>query len=51
MALQEGPQGPSGPLPEKQYTVLERTPAVPVGVLAGGALLAAGIWGIKRLRA
>jgi Fe-S oxidoreductase len=51
MALQEGPQGPSGPLPEKQYTALERTPAVPVGILAGGALLATGIWGIKRLRA
>ncbi|MEO7142204.1 MAG: FAD-binding oxidoreductase, partial [Bryobacteraceae bacterium] len=45
MALHEGPQGPVGALPETHYTTLERTSAVPAGVIAAGALAAgAGIW-------
>jgi Fe-S oxidoreductase len=40
MAIREGPGGPSGPLPEKRYTTLPRTRAVPVGLIAGAALLA-----------
>ncbi len=53
MGLQEGPQGPTGALPEKQYTTLERTPAVPVGVLAAAAVAAgaAAWWGLRRGRA
>ena len=50
MAIKEGPMGPSGSLPETKYTTLERTPTVPAGIIAAGALLAdAGIWrGIHR---
>jgi len=44
MAMAEGPTGPSEPLPETRYTTLERTPAVPPGVLAAGLLAGAGVW-------
>jgi hypothetical protein len=49
MAIKEGPNGPSGPLPEKQYTTLERTPTVPPGIIAAGAVLAGmGLfWGFR----
>ena len=36
MAIQEGPDGPAGPKPERRYAAVERTAAVPVGVVAGG---------------
>jgi Fe-S oxidoreductase len=49
MGLHEGPAGPPGPLPETKYATLEKTPAVPVGIIAAGALLvAAGIWWWRR---
>jgi len=53
MAINEGPTGPSGPLPEIQYTTLERTPPVPAGIIAAAALIAGtGIWwGIRRSKA
>jgi Fe-S oxidoreductase len=44
MALHEGPDGPRGPLPETHYTTLERTPAVPVGVIAAGVSAVAALW-------
>ena len=45
MAIAEGPQGPSEPLPERQYTMLERTAVVPLSILALGAVTAgAGLW-------
>jgi hypothetical protein len=45
MALREGPVGPAGSLPEADYARIETTSALPAGVLvAGGALVAAGIW-------
>jgi FAD/FMN-containing dehydrogenase/Fe-S oxidoreductase len=44
MALNDGPDGPPGPLPETQYTTLERTPAAPIGVIAAGVGAGAGIW-------
>jgi Fe-S oxidoreductase len=40
MAIREGPDGPSGALPEKRYATVERTPAVPAGIVATGAVLA-----------
>ena len=40
MAIKEGPNGPAGRLPEKEYTTLARTPAIPVGIMAGAAVLA-----------
>jgi Fe-S oxidoreductase len=50
MALKEGPQGPRG-LPEKRYEESENTPAIPVTVVGGVALLAAaGIWWFSRQR-
>jgi Fe-S oxidoreductase len=50
MALKEGPQGPRG-LPEKRYEESENTPAIPVTVAGGVALLAAsGIWWFSRQR-
>jgi hypothetical protein len=49
MGLHEGPLGPPGPLPETKYASLEKTPVLPVGVLAMGALLVgAGIWWWRR---
>jgi Fe-S oxidoreductase len=53
MALQDGPQGQPGPLPEKQYTTIERTPKVPMSIVAAGAL-AAGTgmwWALRRAKA
>ena len=51
MAIKEGPAGPSGPLPEKHYTTLERTSPVPVGAIAAGALLTGGLlWATRRAR-
>ena len=44
MALREGPSGPPGPRPESRYAAVERTPAVPAGVLAMGLLAGAGLW-------
>ncbi|HLI86976.1 MAG TPA: FAD-binding protein [Bryobacteraceae bacterium] len=44
MAMQEGPNGPAGAMPEARYTKLERTSAAPVGLVAGGLVAAAGIW-------
>jgi FAD/FMN-containing dehydrogenase/Fe-S oxidoreductase len=49
MGIKEGPSGPSGRLPERKYTTVPRTPAVPVGIIAGAAVLA-GIglfWGSR----
>jgi FAD/FMN-containing dehydrogenase/Fe-S oxidoreductase len=49
MAIQEGPHGPAGPMPETKYTRLERTSPIPAGVVAAGILAAAGVWwGISR---
>ena len=47
MAINEGPNGPSGRLPEKHYTTLARTPAVPpASSPARRSWLAAGLfWG------
>ena len=45
MALSEGPAGPRHILPEANYTRIERTPAVPAGIVASAALIAgAGLW-------
>jgi hypothetical protein len=49
MAMKEGPEGPAGPLPEKSYAALPRTPTVPAAVIAAGALILAGIfWAGRR---
>ncbi len=50
MAIKDGPDGPSGPLPEKRYATVERTQALPVGIVAAGALLAGAgmIWNRRR---
>ncbi|MDQ2944912.1 MAG: heterodisulfide reductase-related iron-sulfur binding cluster, partial [Acidobacteriota bacterium] len=45
MALHEGPQRPTGGLPERHYAQIDATPALPVSVLAGAAALAGlGVW-------
>src|SRR5947209_14236642 len=44
MAIKEGPGGPAGAKPERLYAAIERTAAVPVGVVAGGLLAGAGLW-------
>jgi len=44
MAINEGPGGPAGDKPERRYAAVERTAAVPVGVVAGGILAGAGLW-------
>jgi Fe-S oxidoreductase len=49
MAIKEGPFGPEGPLPERDYAALERTPAIPAGLVAGGLLLG-GLWALRRAR-
>jgi hypothetical protein len=50
MALHEGPARPQGPLPEQRYASLERTAAVPTGVMAvAGLALGAGLyWTMRR---
>jgi len=50
MAIKEGPNGPSGGKPENEYTTLARTPAVPIGIMAGAAVLAGAglLWGMRR---
>src|SRR4051812_47440736 len=44
MALQDGPDGPAGPLPETRFTALPRTASVPIGGIAAGLAGGAGIW-------
>jgi FAD/FMN-containing dehydrogenase/Fe-S oxidoreductase len=44
MAIHEGPAGPSGTLPEARYTTIERTPAVPLAVVAAAGAIGAGVW-------
>ena len=44
MAIHEGPAGPSGTLPEASYTTIERTPAVPLALLAAAGAIGAGVW-------
>jgi Fe-S oxidoreductase len=45
IALREGPSGPQGTFPEKRYATVEKTPAVPAGIIAAGLLVAGvGIW-------
>lgn len=48
MALREGPDGIPAPYAERRYASEERTPAVPVSVLAFGAAAAAGAWFLSR---
>jgi FAD/FMN-containing dehydrogenase/Fe-S oxidoreductase len=52
MALHEGPAGPAGNLPEKQYAQVEKTPAVPPMVLAGAAALTGAglLWALRGRR-
>jgi Fe-S oxidoreductase len=51
MALHDGPDGPPGPLPETVYTTLERTPALPVGVIAAAVAAGAAWWALSSRRA
>jgi hypothetical protein len=51
MALHDGPDGPPGPLPETPYTTLERTPALPVGVIAAAVAAGAAWWAFSSRRA
>ena len=45
MAMNEGPAGPSGDLPESKYTRQETTATVPLSLVIGaGAFVAAGWW-------
>jgi Fe-S oxidoreductase len=44
MALREGPDGPRDGLPETRYAVVERTPAVPLTIIAAGVAAIAGLW-------
>jgi len=44
MGIEEGPAGPQHPFPEDRYTVIERTRAVPAGVVAAGLIAGAGLW-------
>ena len=50
MARNEGPTGPGAGLPESQYTALERTPAIPAGVVAGAIAAGAAFWWASRRR-
>jgi FAD/FMN-containing dehydrogenase/Fe-S oxidoreductase len=52
MALREGPAGPAGSLPERQYAKVERTPAMPPAVLAGAAALTGAglLWALRGRR-
>jgi FAD/FMN-containing dehydrogenase/Fe-S oxidoreductase len=51
MAKHEGPSGP-GAFPETRYSTIEKTPALPGGILAAGMVLAGAAigWGIQRVR-
>ena len=44
MAIHDGPTGPPGALPEAKYTTIERTPAVPLAVIAAAGAIGAGVW-------
>ena len=44
MAIKEGAAGAPDVLPETRYATVDRTPAVPAGVLAAGVVAAAGVW-------
>ena len=44
MAIHEGPAGPSGTLPEASYTTIQRTPAVPIALVAAAGAIGAGVW-------
>jgi Fe-S oxidoreductase len=46
MAIHEGPDGPAGSYPEARYAALERTPAVPMSIVAGVGI-AAGLWWMR----
>jgi hypothetical protein len=50
MAWKEGPAGPQGgEFPETRYATLERTPTVPLSILAATAAAGAGIlWATRR---
>jgi Fe-S oxidoreductase len=50
MAIQDGPAGPPGPSPEARYAAVEKTPAIPAGILAAGAVLAGAglLWRLRR---
>jgi Fe-S oxidoreductase len=49
MALREGPNGPIGDLPERRYAAVDKTPAVPAGILfAATGLTGAGLlWALR----
>ena len=49
MAIHEGPDGPAGSYPEARYAALERTPAVPMSIVAGVGI-AAGLWWMRSRR-
>ncbi len=50
MGLHDGPHGPSQ-MPEHEYASVEKTPAVPGGILAGASALAAGsLWWVSHRR-
>jgi Fe-S oxidoreductase len=44
MALREGPSGPRDLVPEARYAIVERTPALPMTVVAAGVAVIAGLW-------
>lgn len=50
MAIKDGPNGPSGRLPEKQYAEVKGAPRVLAALIAGAAAAAAiGVfWGLRR---
>ncbi len=51
MAIKEGPAGPRELFPEREYARIERTPAVPMPVIAAAAVAAgAGLWWAARHR-
>ena len=53
MALRDGPRGPSAKVPEQEYASIEKTSALPAGVIAGASALAATVlwWTLHRWRA
>ncbi len=52
MALRDGPNGPHTRTPEHEYASVEKTPAVPIGVIAGISLIVVGLfWGLHRKKA